>query len=1671
MGMNAFAGDFFLYNSERRLILPDATQDYASMDRADRRRLDYFIKREPIKSALGEELVDNFRNSVSSYSGLIGWKDQYKSTVQTNLAELLAKIDELQNNPANAPLFSESRSDDYFHFDDNVDPEGIPDFCSYYPEIEESTVATYFGEENESMAYSDCVEGVGLVSVEVKDIATDYARINSIMLEENRHRAREQMLLHSAQGVLDSRQKYEGLFEGLPEISDEFKSCLESKKDKYPEYAALVESRIDEVPDEMSEDENKQLQETYLAHSASRALIAKHYLDEVTRIQGEIEAKDDEMADAFSGLGYIPSEEEINRVHQIVDDQKQLEVQKLQAEAKLEDIMNEAPTIFKLENDFEVFDWVNLQIKSNPFMDNILNVEGSEDLTSKLIASIDGNSDETKSFAQKRQEALQAVYDDEEAGFADYLSKVKEDENVKQSAKDQVSGHLSQLDASLSAICDNEGESLHHYSAMMPGMLKSMASRASSTGQAEEEIESTQAGICSLYREDPPGQGGISGKQVVGLGLILGGVIGGVITSPTGVGAVAGAGAVASGSGLIVHDAYLKHQQSKVLENNANAMAVTDWGSARDAIQARENRMDARNALVAEAALAIPDAVGLGLARRAIGTGARLAGAIDEAVDTTTLGVRNADLVVNPNNVARLEDAGEAAAAAAVVSDVAKVDVDSIGPAMFGQVGDAARIASDEVLSIAPRAADEVSDAAKTVPDTIRGTNPDNLPAVIPESSTAIAVSDEAAVLAGRSADEVAAAADDAIQLPAVIDDVGTANRVRPAQVSRVNPDNLPAVIPDRPTAVTVMDSAPAARSADEVAAAADDAIQLPAVIDDVGTANRVRPAQVSRVNPDNLPAVIPDRPTAVTVMDSAPAVRSADEVAATADDAIQLPAVIDNVETAARVRPEQVRRVNPDNLPAVIPDRTTAVAVMEEAPALAARSADEVAATGDNVIALPASAQEVAQRTNPVAAERVRPQRIEPVKPDEVPAVAADESALRLTANSRALPSPSAADTPSVFNRVQGFFSDSYSKVADTVSDFYKGAVETAQELNKAIPAQRPASIDDFPRDLIGKRVSWTNAEGTRVSGVVESITADALKIDGVDIPIPLSQINGASVSVIRNGNRLASPADFPDELLNKEVSFFTPTGRRLTHNGHEIKQAILLERKNGGIVLGIPRDAAIRMDPNDPSTFIRLPSLPYSRINGDSVVQLKFGRTVDGVPTRLATAEDFTGLQGQRISFMSPYAHNIETNVYLADVITDGSNKGIRVFKPVPPKRFDPANPSTYEVEDFYFSSKRIHPDSIVVTERMADGPRAGGALTLHNQGRVNLPVVMSNSGELTTSQGRALTRKIFDESDPNYELLGPRRELVETTERIALESPAIEGSAIEVTTDLVPTRGSQAQGTAVQPKVFTEADPNYEVLQRGQDVAVRPEQTRLEGRLIDGEATEVVGDAARLPARSQDAAAAERAVVDGSEETGTAIALRQGNDGAVEPFVHTGEIADDATDLARPRTPPRGDVIDGTVARNEPRFFGRLTNRVQEALPQARQTLGDLYTSARAKLSSFWSRLRRQSPARRAAQTAVVLNTPEGADAPTPATSGELNDGDNVTLEEEVDGPEGPTDPVTDPPPFETGRDDDGDDDETEEEPFQPLIAPAPRGNPVQPQFIQTISPTIHVKMGTY
>ena len=70
--------------------------------------------------------------------------------------------------------------------------------------------------------------------------------------------------------------------------------------------------------------------------------------------------------------------------------------------------------------------------------------------------------------------------------------------------------------------------------------------------------------------------------------------------------------------------------------------------------------------------------------------------------------------------------------------------------------------------------------------------------------------------------------------------------------------------------------------------------------------------------------------------------------------------------------------------------------------------------------------------------------------------------------------------------------------------------------------------------------------------------------------------------------------------------------------------------------------------------------------------------------------------------------------------------------------------------------------------------------------------------------------------------------------------------------------------------------------------------------------------------------------------------------------------------------------------------------------------------------------------------------------------------------ANLEEEVDGgPEGPTDP----PPFETGRDGGGEGDETEEEPFQPLIAPAPRGNPVQPQFIQTISPTIHVKMGTY
>ena len=84
-----------------------------------------------------------------------------------------------------------------------------------------------------------------------------------------------------------------------------------------------------------------------------------------------------------------------------------------------------------------------------------------------------------------------------------------------------------------------------------------------------------------------------------------------------------------------------------------------------------------------------------------------------------------------------------------------------------------------------------------------------------------------------------------------------------------------------------------------------------------------------------------------------------------------------------------------------------------------------------------------------------------------------------------------------------------------------------------------------------------------------------------------------------------------------------------------------------------------------------------------------------------------------------------------------------------------------------------------------------------------------------------------------------------------------------------------------------------------------------------------------------------------------------------------------------------------------------------------------------------------------------TAIVPAAPD----PTPAPEPTAVPPEEPTTEADDDNDE-----------FSTGRD--GDEEEVETPaPVRPVARPAARGNPVQPQFIKTISPTIQVKQGTY
>ncbi len=281
MASNAFAGDFFKYNSQRKLILPNPTADFKSLSDDERTRFLDVIDHDDLKQAIGEDLVDTFASDADWYDGILGWRNGYKDDVQNNMKKIIEKIDELQNDPSKSALFHESREDEDFNFYGQMDPPGTPEFCSAYPQITKNNVdAFYEGDDRveNGLAYRGCF-GQEQISVPVKELVSDYAKISDFMMKEKENKALDHMLGLVANAMLDKRLLYKGLYENYPDMDRGIKSCLRNKSSKFPSLAKVLNRIEDEENPSEMQTRNPQLLDNYDNFNATLALVAKNHID------------------------------------------------------------------------------------------------------------------------------------------------------------------------------------------------------------------------------------------------------------------------------------------------------------------------------------------------------------------------------------------------------------------------------------------------------------------------------------------------------------------------------------------------------------------------------------------------------------------------------------------------------------------------------------------------------------------------------------------------------------------------------------------------------------------------------------------------------------------------------------------------------------------------------------------------------------------------------------------------------------------------------------------------------------------------------------------------------------------------------------------------------------------------------------------------------------------------------------------------------------------------------------------------------------------------------------------------------------------------------------------------------------------------------------------------
>lgn len=499
LNINLFAGNFFKYNSRHKLILPPPDRGYKTLSKDDRDRFKSILKDISIKRAIGEKFVEQFLGRLKKYTPSSGWMEAYERPVQSNMNSAISKLNELQNDSKNVEIFRESRLNEKFNFEGEVDPVGIPEFCTAYPRIAKLDMKDFYEGDDRlesGIAYSGCY-AKEKISISIKKIVQDFSKINDSIFIKHEKKAHEQIMITVSNAMLDQRMKYKNILDNYPRLDLELKRCLKEKSSKskkgddvseakFPNLGKILDRINHEEKTQSTQKNDPSLVLKFNNRNVKIAIIAKNIFD-----------KRDSLMKQYRELLCSENDKDCSDKVKVI----KLNIGKQNRALQL--LMNEEPTLFDVEGFDGNFFNTAIGIKPSRYMSSFMSITGADKLSTKISDNI------INAFkAERSKKSLDDIIDEIENDYTDEIKdiydKIKDNGDIKKSKEIAVSKVISKINIGLKAICKNEGESLEQYSSIFPKVLRDVLSSSKSKKDAVRKIETVQSGLCSLYRNNPP---------------------------------------------------------------------------------------------------------------------------------------------------------------------------------------------------------------------------------------------------------------------------------------------------------------------------------------------------------------------------------------------------------------------------------------------------------------------------------------------------------------------------------------------------------------------------------------------------------------------------------------------------------------------------------------------------------------------------------------------------------------------------------------------------------------------------------------------------------------------------------------------------------------------------------------------------------------------------------------------------------------------------------------------------------------------------------------------------------------------------------------------------------------------------------------------------------------